>query len=33
MCLPALMDSALSLLNSLTTFDGLSDNQGLEEPV
>jgi hypothetical protein len=32
-CLLALMDSALSLLNSLTTFDGLSDNQGLEEPV
>jgi hypothetical protein len=32
-CPPALMDSALSLLNSLTTFDGLCDNQGLEEPV
>ena len=29
----ALMDSALSLLNSLTTSDGLCDKQGLEEPV
>src|SRR5262245_16686587 len=33
MCLAALMDSALPLLNSLTTFDGLCDNQGLGEPV
>src|SRR5262249_13087307 len=32
-CLLALMDSALSLLNSLTTFDGLCDKQGLGEPV
>ena len=32
-CLPALMDSALPLLNSLTTFDGLCDKQGLGEPV
>jgi hypothetical protein len=31
--LPALMDSALSLLNNLATSDGLSDNQGLEELV
>jgi hypothetical protein len=31
--LPALMDSALFLLNRLTTLDGLCDTQGLEEPV
>jgi hypothetical protein len=31
--LPALMDSALFLLNSLTTSDGLCEKQGLEEPV
>jgi hypothetical protein len=27
------MDSALFLLNSVTTSDGLCENQGLEEPV
>ena len=31
--LPALMDSALFLLNSFTTCDGLCDKQDLEEPV
>jgi hypothetical protein len=31
--LPALMDSALFLLNSLTTSDGLCEKQDLEEPV
>ena len=31
--LPALMDSALFLLNSLTASDGLCEKQDLEEPV
>jgi hypothetical protein len=31
--LPALMDSALFRLNSLTTSDGLCEKQDLEEPV
>jgi hypothetical protein len=32
-CLPALMDSSLSRLNSLTTSAGLCYKQDLEEPV